>query len=154
MKTSTKLKILGCCMVAIGATLIVLSCTVLAYYPFGDPFFGKTPQFGALVPGVFLCFFSIPIFITGFRPALMKMGAKLHSETMDHAGNEISKAGVKTVEVAAPVIDKMADAASPSITKLVGAVKKGIENPQKYCKHCGDSIDADSKFCKHCSKQQ
>lgn len=147
MKASTKLKIIGFCLIPVGIILIVLGCTVFAYHPFGNSFFGRQPHMGALIPGALLCFISILVLIAGFNPSLTKFGARLHNETMDHAGKDITEAVSKTV-----------DTVTPAITKVVGAVRKGVdpkgEDPQVYCKHCGNSIDEDSKFCKHCAKEQ
>lgn len=34
------------------------------------------------------------------------------------------------------------------------AIRKGIIEDKKYCKHCGSAIDIDSKFCSKCGKKQ
>ena len=40
-----------------------------------------------------------------------------------------------------------------AITRTAKAVKKGFVDT-KFCKHCGEEIDADSKFCSKCGKEQ
>lgn len=35
------------------------------------------------------------------------------------------------------------------------AIREGLQgDATMFCKHCGESIDADSKFCKKCGKMQ
>lgn len=116
-----------------GITLIVIGCTAFSFAPHPAVF----------APGVLITFLSIPILFTGFAPSLQKFGAKLQSETMEHAGKEITMATSKSAEVV-----------SPAITKVAQSIKQAFDNSQIYCKHCGKLIDADSKFCKHCSEQQ
>jgi rRNA maturation endonuclease Nob1 len=83
---------------------------------------------------------------------MTKFGAKFHSETMDYAGKDLSEAGVKTVDVASPVVNRAADSFSPAIAKVTDAVKNS--SSKIYCKHCGKPIEKDSKFCKFCGKEQ
>ena len=138
MKKSTGLKLAGFFLLAVSITLIVLGTAV---FPEADTGF---PNFAIFAPGFMLipiCFFLI---VTGFMPQIAKLNANLRKETLDHAGKDLGEAASQTVDVLAP-----------SITKTVGAVKKGM-GPQEqiYCKYCGTTIDADSRFCKYCSREQ
>lgn len=141
MKASTTLKILGFCMIPIGITLIALGCTVFAYHHFNHSWYDWVPHLGAVIPGIFMCFLSIPLLVLGFKAPIDKIDEKLNSETIDNAGKTIGKAVNKTV-----------DTVGPAIKKVVESVKHGFK-PQIYCKYCGKSIDSDSQFCKHCSRQ-
>ena len=53
----------------------------------------------------------------------------------------------------------MADVTKKGIKTRTKAVTEGIkegfsEEETMYCKHCGETIDADSAFCKKCGKEQ
>lgn len=48
----------------------------------------------------------------------------------------------------------MANASKEGITITSKAIKKGFENENIFCKHCGYKIDADSNFCKKCGQKQ
>lgn len=149
MKTSKKLKKIGLTCLIIGIAILITGIVISAT---DDELL---PIMWLIVPGAFIIFISFPILIAGFSPQISNLGAKLHSETMDYAGKEISEAGVKTVEVMEPIINKVADVSSPAINKVVEVAKEGFSSPKKkYCKHCGKNIDLDSKFCKYCSKEQ
>ena len=93
-KAPVLLIIIGFCALTVGITLIVLGCTVLSYYPFGDEWFGKTPQPGALAPGVFLCFISIPLLVIGFVLRFAKPNVKIESKIIESA----SKTNAATAE--------------------------------------------------------
>lgn len=139
MKTSTKLLIAGFTVLAVGAILIILGSTVLRDKEWS---LGWKPNLGLFVPGMFIAFFSLPLLFTGFSPRITKISSKLHSETMDYAGKDITEASMKTVDVTAPAVDK-----------TIKIVKKAW-NDSVFCKHCGAEIDKDSKFCKKCGKEQ
>ena len=52
------------------------------------------------------------------------------------------------------ISEKEGEIAGIGIEKKVRAIKKGLLEDEMYCKHCGESIDADSKYCKKCGKEQ
>ena len=120
--------------------------------PRGMPFYGILGFIGAVV-GFGLIFF-------GLMPYIVKLMAKLHSETMDYAGKEISEASVKAVEVATPAIRKTGEAVAPAVADIVkevkkadGAVKEDTEKPDKFCPYCGEGLDDEFKFCPKCGKE-
>ena len=49
---------------------------------------------------------------------------------------------------------KTANISKDGVEITARAVKKGFSSETIYCKHCGNSIDADSRFCKTCGKEQ
>ena len=63
---------------------------------------------------------SIGLLATGFKPSIAKVSAKLHSETMDHAGEDIGEA-----------IDKTIDVAGPALKKTVKTIKSGFVDDTK-----------------------
>ena len=46
-----------------------------------------------------------------------------------------------------------AEIASDAVTTTASAVAEGMR-ATKFCKHCGEKIDADAKFCPACGKEQ
>ena len=52
------------------------------------------------------------------------------------------------------IADDMADATKDSITVKTRAVRKGLLEDSKFCKYCGENIDADSVYCNKCGKKQ
>ncbi len=150
MKTSTKFKIAGFCTLAVGATLVILAFTV-----FGENTgIGTTPNFSFMVPGWFLFGLSVLLLFLGFKPNITKIQAKLHSDSMEHAGDEITKAGMKTVDVVVPVGKKAVKEMSPAISALAKNIKDETTQETVYCKKCGKAIAADSDFCKFCGTKQ
>jgi hypothetical protein len=138
LKPTTVFKILGFILLGIGVFFLV----------WGIPDFGNFDvngfaTMGKITAGVFLVFFSVGFLSVGFRPEITKLNSKIQSETMNHAGKDITAAATQTAEVIAPAIATAAK-----------AVKSGMSAPTIYCKHCGKAIDADSKFCKYCAKEQ
>ena len=112
--------------------------------------------------GGFIAFLGLPCLFIGIRPFIMKMGAKMHSETMDYAGKDISEAATKTIDVAKPVIEKGAEVITPVVGNLAGtiaeSISEGINNGKKgtsegsirYCSNCGSEVNKKSKFCSNC----
>ena len=136
MKVTSKLKIVAACMTIVGGLLIILA---IAFpneeclncgkgWEGHQAVFGEsvvtTPNFLFLIPGVMLAFFSLPVWVIALRPALTKMGAKIQSETMDHAGEDISEALDKTIDVGAPAAKKV-------VKTVVGTVKEAINGDVK-----------------------
>lgn len=51
--------------------------------------------------------------------------------------------------------NKQADINKDAVKTTFSAIREGLEgDATMFCKHCGESIDADSKFCKKCGKMQ
>lgn len=149
-KTSKICLIVGFVLLGIGAVLMILGLVV-----FREPFGSSTiPNTALLMIGFGICGSSLFAFMFGAVPYLAKLNAKLSKEALDYAGDDIAEAGKKAVDVAAPIADKAADVMSPAIAKTAKTIKDATKEDMKYCKHCGDVIDADSKFCKSCGKEQ
>lgn len=120
----------------------------------------EMPGFPLLaIAGVFVAFFGIPFLFIGLRPFIMKMGAKMHTETLDYAGKDISEAGVKTIDVAKPVIEKGAETITPVVGNLAGTVAEAISTgvssgkAKLICPHCKKKVPEDSVFCPKCGER-
>ena len=111
------------------------------------------------IAGMFVAFFGLPCLFIGLRPYIMKMGAKMHTETLDYAGKDISEAGVKTIDVAKPVIEKGAETITPVIGNLAGTVAEAISSgvssgkAKLICPHCKKKVPEDSVFCPKCGER-
>lgn len=114
MKNTTKLKIWGFSQLAIAAILIFLGSTVFRDRSWDG--FAWKPNFLLFVPGMFLSILSLPIIVTGFNPQITKFGAKLQSETLEHAGSEMKDAISKTANTVVPAI-------TPSIKTAISELK-------------------------------
>ena len=123
------LRVVACCLIPVGILLIVLGCTALSYYPFGDPWFGKTPQMGAVIPGAFLCFISIGLFASSFaNPDAM----------IERAGRSLGE------------IIKIGQAVGSASTEKT-TTEKQDEPRSSRCPGCGAPITKESgKFCNFC----
>ena len=126
----------------------------------GFPIWMVADSFVISTIGMFLLGISIASIFAGLTPLLAKLNAKLHTETMDYAGKEISEASVKTVEVATPAIRKTGEAMAPAVAEIVkevkkadGTVKEDTEKPDKFCPYCGEGLDDEFKFCPKCGKE-
>lgn len=102
MKNSTKLKIWGVTQLIIGLSLLILGSTVFRDKSWDD--FAWKPNFALFVPGMFIAFFAIGIIIAGFNPQITKFSAKLQSEVIDHAKEEIKESISKTADTIVPAI--------------------------------------------------
>lgn len=111
------------------------------------------------IAGIFVAFFGLPCLFIGLRPFIMKMGAKMHTETLDYAGKDISEAGVKTIDVAKPVIEKGAETITPVVGNLAGTVAEAISSgvssgkAKLICPHCKKKVPEDSVFCPKCGER-
>lgn len=130
-------KIVAFIMLIVGLILIILGTAV---YP--DATFSDMPNMGLFMPGIFLTFFSIPCFVWGFTPELHKVGIKTKKYLQEENKGDLTD-----------MASTSADITSGAATKTAKAVKDGLKDT-KYCRYCGEQIEADSKFCKHCGKEQ
>lgn len=121
MKNSTKLKVWGILQLIIGFLLLILASTVFRDKSWDD--FAWKPNFALFVPGMFLSFFAIGIIITGFNPQITKFTAKLQSEVIDHAKEEIEESISKTADTIVPAV-------TPSI-KMALSEFSDIKNQSK-----------------------
>ena len=130
------LKIVGAMGIAAAIVGIVLSVS-----GFGD-FESNKFMIGSLLT-TFGLFVGISCLVSGFRPELTRMSLKsakyIQNENKDELGD---------------IINTSAEIAKDAISTTVGAIKDGLAESCKYCKHCGALIDADSKFCSKCGKEQ
>lgn len=110
MKATTKLKIWGFSQLIIAVLLIVLGSTVFRDRSWDD--FAWKPSFALFVPGMFLAILSLPIIISGFNPQITKFGAKLQSEVIDYAGEDMKEAISKSANTVIPAV-------TPSIKQAV-----------------------------------
>ena len=127
MKVSTKLKILAILINVFGAIVIGLA------FVFPEEFAGSTePNFAFIGFGAMIEFASIGVWGMAFKPYFTKMKAKLHSETMDYAGEEVGDAINKTVDVGAPATKKIVKTVVSSAKEvLTDDVKEELIRAQK-----------------------
>ena len=114
MKNSTKLKIWGFTQLSIAILLIILGSTVFRDKSWDH--FAWKPNFALFVPGMFLSLLSLPIIVTGFNPQIAKFGAKLQSEVIDHAGQDMKSAISKSANTVIPAV-------TPSIKQAISEIK-------------------------------
>lgn len=108
MKNSVKLKYLGFSLLIIGVILIVLGGIVFRDKTWSH--LGWKPNFALFVPGMFISILSLPFIASGYSPQIAKFSAKLSSETIDYAKDEIQESVSKTADTIVPSI-------TPSIKK-------------------------------------
>ena len=113
---------------------------VLAIRGFGD-FESNNFMIGGFlaVLGVFV---GISCTVVGFGPEIAKMRAKTTRYIVEENKGDLTAIATNTAEI-------MSDA----VTTTTAAVVDGMR-ATKFCKHCGEKIDADSKFCPSCGKEQ
>ena len=140
MKTSTKLKLFGSLLLAIGITLIILGTVVFKEEMSKDFYF---PNFFFLIPGMFVSFLSLPLLFLGFAPNISAAGAKLQNEAYDKAGGDMKTAARKGAEITGEAVEITAR-----------ATKKGFTGGVMFCKKCGKEIDENSNFCRFCGGNQ
>ncbi len=115
MKNSQKLKIWGFFQLAFAILLIVLGSTV--YRDKSWDHFAWKPNFLLFVPGMFLAVLSLPIIISAFHPQIAKFNAKLQSEVIDYAGEDMKEAISKSAgKVVIPAV-------TPSIKEAISEIK-------------------------------
>lgn len=109
--------------------------------------------------GGFVTFFGLSVLFVGLRPYLFKMAAKMHKETLDIAGKDLSEAGIKTFEVAEPVVKKGAEVITPVIGNLAETVSEAVSTgiskgkAKLICPHCKKQISEDCVFCPKCGER-
>ena len=131
------LKITGFLMLVIGITLFVLG--IIIKQPFGS---FTTPTFALLVPGLVLVTFSISTIAVSFSPEIEKIKIEKNRYIQEETKEDLTAMANNT-----------ADITGGAIKRTARAVKEGLKNT-KYCKHCGEEIDADSVFCNKCGNKQ
>ena len=127
-------------IVGIVGIMVAIAGIVLVVTGFGDfesnnfmiGGFMATFGFGAGFAGIMI----------GFGPEFKKMSVKTQKWTQEQNKEDL-----------ADIVTTQADINKQAITTTAKAVKDGLSN-DKFCKHCGAQIDADSKFCKDCGKEQ
>ena len=108
---------------------------------FGD-FESNNFMIGAFV-ATFGLFVGVSSLVIGFRPEIAKATAKGARYIMEENKDDLSAVASTGAEI-------MSDA----VTKTTSAVRDGLSEKKKYCKHCGSLIDDDSRFCSNCGKEQ
>ena len=108
---------------------------------FGD-FESNNFMVGGLL-ATFGLFVGVSTLVIGFRPEISKMTTKGTRYIMEENKDDLSAVATTGAEIA-----------SDAVAKTASAVKDGLSEEKKYCKHCGAKIDSDSKFCSSCGKEQ
>ena len=130
------------------------------------PIIVKVLQF--VVPIMIVCIFTFT-FLMLFSPKVKSkmMGKSLKTlktmmEDNTEVFQELNKMSInlqknvleENEEMLKDINRKTANISKDGVEITARAVKKGFSSETIYCKHCGNSIDADSKFCKTCGKEQ
>lgn len=155
-KIFTILKIVAPILLVLGITLIVLSCTVL-----GDKevFMGETeiwPNVACLIPGILVTFIGFLGSVFAFIPQINKTIVQTEKYLQQENKDDLTD-----------IASTKAEIYGGAVTTTTKAIKEGWTDgqtnslpidddgdPQKFCKHCGQMIDADSTFCTHCGGKQ
>ena len=104
----------------------------------------KVMQF--IGPTVFICSFTF-VFLFMFSP---KFRAKFFAHQMKAEKYMLEE----NEEMLKDINRRSANVSKDGVEITARALKKGLSGETIYCKHCGNSIDADSRFCKTCGKEQ
>ena len=113
---------------------------VLAIRGFGD-FESNDFMIGGFlaVLGVFV---GISCTVVGFGPEIAKMRTHTARYIVEENKDDLTAIASNT-----------ADIMSDAVKTTASAVGEGMR-ATKFCKHCGEKIDADAKFCPSCGKEQ
>lgn len=130
------------------------------------PIIFKVLQF--VVPIMFVCIL-IFTFLMVFSPKVKSkmMGKSLKTlktmmEDNTEVFQELNKMNInlqknvleENEEMLKDINRRSANVSKDGVEITARALKKGLSGETIYCKHCGNSIDADSRFCKTCGKEQ
>ena len=135
-KIFLKLRIIGFSLLGFGAVMAVIGLSLFGN--FDSSFIGITLlSIGGfcIVPGIAMVFIS---FAPGINKTMIKTAKYIQEDNKEDL-KDIASTEAEIKEAA--------------ITRTAKAVKNGFVDT-KFCKHCGEEIDADSKFCSKCGKEQ
>ena len=115
--------------------------------------------------GIVFIFVLAMVISPKFRGKMMARQVKSVKYMLDESKKDLEAMGGTAINVKKNIVDnneeflkkisaKEGEIAGFGIEKKVRAIKKGLLEDEMYCKHCGESIDADSKYCKKCGKEQ
>ena len=93
-----------------------------------------------IMPIIVVCFFTF-VFLFMFSP---KFRAKFFAHQMKAEKYMLEE----NEEMLKDINRRSANVSKDGVEITARALKKGLSGETIYCKHCGNSIDADSKFCK------
>ena len=113
---------------------------VLAIRGFGD-FESNNFMIGGFL-ATFGLFVGVACILIGFRPEIARMNAKSMRYIQEENKDDLSAIASNT-----------ADIMSDAVKTTASAVGEGMR-ATKFCKHCGEKIDADAKFCPSCGEGQ
>lgn len=137
------LKIIGFSIMAVGLILLIVGLTTQSKSMGSAGWFeSQSAKFGIIFGGVACLMIATFLIICGFSPEIAKTQIKTKKYIQDENKEDLKS-----------IVDTGVEISKDAITETVKAVKKGIKD-SKYCKHCGETIDADSKFCSKCGKEQ
>lgn len=136
MKEPRHLKVLR----IVGFFIIILGIAMIV---FGAIMAHQSDMWGFLIfGGVAVILFGIILIFTGLSAKIDIAEAKTRRYTAQATEGDMTD-----------IANIQADVVDDAVTNTVKAVKRGLKDT-KYCKYCGEEIDADSAFCKHCGKSQ
>ena len=150
-KGQTYIKKLRTILLIVGAVLFVGGITMIVFGLVNKDDF--MPQMGLLVPGIFMTFFSIPLFvisitltITMHRRELMAFNA---SATLPVAGEVVEK----TVDFADKNAEKIGGAIGKTLGPTIREIKGNATEKTVVCPKCQYKNDSTDKFCGGCGEK-
>ena len=127
-------------MVGVVGIAVAIWGVVLAINGFDD-FESNNFMIGGFLAAIGL-FAGISCSVVGFGPEIAKMRAKSMRYIQEENRDDLTAIATNAAEIA-----------SDAVTTTASAVAEGMR-ATKFCKHCGEKIDADAKFCPSCGKEQ
>ena len=122
--------------------------------------------FGILIFAIYIIYSSVTAKGNSRRMRRMLNRSKTVLEDNKDAIKDLQKLGAEMgIDVQKGILEDneydlrdiaslQADIDSVGLEKRAAAIKKGLSEDSKYCKHCGALIDMDSRYCKVCGKEQ
>ena len=158
------LTIIGICLIIGGIILTASSCNGIIPDLNTDNMqesFTNTAgsMFGTFAGSVMLMA-GFVLTLIGLIPTIKKLSVKTANYVVQETKEYMTQIAETGADIASAGINRMANKSSGAIAKTVGAIKRGLKednaetDPQKYCKYCGEQIDADAIFCEKCGKKQ
>ena len=87
-------------------------------------------------------FMGVSCSVVGFGPEIARLKAKSARYIQEESKDDLTAIASNTADIMADAVKTTASAASEGMRAT------------KFCKHCGEKIDADAKFCPSCGKEQ
>ena len=137
-------RIAGILLLITGITLIILGTVVFRTYPFNDPTWpgGDQPNFGIMIPGVFMTFIGFFTTITGFiAPSFKEMAERYREEEFQRTLSEAERMQQRLNSVNQPQAETRQQASKQRRTNCQGCGATITQGNEKFCQFCGARLD-------------